>query len=92
MKVEVVMNEYISSVNPKALLADGFEDAIIGYVEGADQTPVALYDRDKCITILMTQDKMSEADAWEYFEYNVIGSYMGKHTPLFASLLINERA
>jgi hypothetical protein len=91
MKVETVMNEYISSVNPKALLADGFEDAIIGYVEGANQNPVALYDRDKCIEILMKEDNMAEVDAWEYFEYNVIGAYMGENTPMFASLLIHER-
>ena len=69
----------------EALLADGFEDALIGYVEVFNRT-VALYDRAKCIEILM-EDGMSDEEANEYFNYNVVGAYVGEATPAFATLV-----
>ena len=55
------------------LLADGFEDAFMGTAicNGAE---CAVYDRDKCIKILMERDRMTEDEALEYFDYNVLGS------------------
>jgi hypothetical protein len=70
----------------EALLADGFEDALIGYVE-IFSNAVALYDRDKCIEILMEGSSMSEEEAIEYFEFNVVGAYVGPKTPAFATLM-----
>jgi len=45
-----------------------------------------LYNQDHCIEILMDRDAMSYEEAVEYFEYNVIGAYMGEKTPMFATL------
>jgi len=65
-----------------ALLADGFEDAFIGF--GMQFTAaVAIYDYKLCINILQTRDGMSLDDAMEYFEFNVVGAYVGAHTPIF---------
>ena len=65
-----------------ALLADGFEDAIIGL--GSRFTyPVAVYDRRKCIKILIARDGMTPEEAEEYFGVNVEGAYVGEHTPIF---------
>ena len=57
------------------LLADGFEGAFIGISHrfGFD-VPVATYDRETCIEILMRDDRTRE-EADEFFEYNVIGSW-----------------
>lgn len=63
------------------LLADGFEDAFIG-VGWQANLPVAVYDRDECINILM-KDGMEEDEAEEYFEFNVQGAYVGLQTPMF---------
>lgn len=88
------MSDDIKSIirenQPEALLAEGFDAALIGFVEGAGRDAVALYDREKCIEILMTRDGMSYSDALEYFDFNVIGAYMGEHTPLFATILREE--
>jgi hypothetical protein len=65
------------------LTADGFEDALIGVVDGACRAPVACYDYAKCIEILMTRDGMEEEDAHEYMSFNVTGAYVGEYTPLF---------
>jgi len=71
------------------LLADGFEDALLGYVERFGMGPVALYDKDKCIEILEAQGS-SYDDAVEYFDYNVIGAWVGEGTPAFATLARKE--
>ena len=64
----------------KLLFADGFDDAIIGVAQKFNIMSVA-YNRDKCIEILMKD--MDQLEAIEYFEVNVIGSYVGEHTPTF---------
>lgn len=96
------IREWISDHNEEALMADGFEDAIIGMCERFGSEPVVAYDRDKCIDILAKEfsedNDDPERDAYEeaedYFGYNVIGSYVGEHTPVFVSLVpwddINE--
>jgi len=55
------------------LLADGFENAFIGtgVCNGVEH---AVYDLDKCVKILVDRDGMTEEDAIEYIDYNVIGS------------------
>ena len=66
----------------EALLADGFEDALVGF--GYQHTRVlAIYDYQKCINVLMSRDDMTEEEAIEHMDYNVVGSYVGDHTPIF---------
>jgi hypothetical protein len=67
------------------LFADGFDDAIIGVAQQFNTMSVA-YSREKCIEILMKD--MDHIEAVEYFEHNVIGSYVGENTPTF--ILMNE--
>lgn len=81
------IRESLASVNEEALLADGFEKALIGYVTIFNRS-VALYDRQKCIKILISRDGMSHEEAEEFFEFNVAGAYMGENTPAFATILI----
>ena len=76
------MNE-LKEINPEALLADGFEDAYIGWCEVFNRPPLAAYDRDKCIEILMERDGMDYEEAEEYFDFNVIDAYEGEYTPVF---------
>jgi len=71
-------------VNEEALLATGFEDALIGYVSIFNKT-VALYESEKCVQILVGQG-MSEEEAENYFEFNVQGAWVGDGTPAFAVL------
>ena len=52
----------------ECLLADGFDDALIGITEGMN--PVSVYDTDKCIEVLIRDSKMNHEDAVEYFYFN----------------------
>jgi len=80
------MREWLGEIDPEMLLADGFEGALIGYVERFGQPPLALYDREKCIEILMTRDDMDYEGAVEFFEFNTLGAWAGDSTPAFATL------
>jgi hypothetical protein len=84
------VKETIASLNEEATFADGFEDALIGYVERFGVSPVPLYDREVCIQILIDQGFTHE-DAEEYFNYNVTGAWVGDGTPAFATILRETR-
>ena len=65
-------------------LADGFEKAFVGSTISAfSREQVALYDYDLCIKVLVEDQQMTEEEAIEYFDYNVIGSWVGEGTPIF---------
>lgn len=64
------------------LLADGFEDAILGVVEGGTRGPVVCYDYELCVKILVAKG-MEEEVAFEWMDFNVLGAYVGEKTPLF---------
>lgn len=82
MKTAEILAE-LENVCPEALLADGFEDAIIGIVEGACRPAVVAYDYYKCVEILVKRDGMDEEEADEYLQFNTVGAFVGEMTPLF---------
>jgi len=64
------------------MIADGFDEAIIGYCyDMAAREDRVIYSFNKCVDIL--KHDMSEEEAIEYMDFNVVGAYMGKKTPLF---------
>jgi hypothetical protein len=65
---------------PDLLKMDNFDEAIIGVVERIGLEAIC-YDKDKVIEILMRE--MTEEEALDYFQFNMIGSWVGEHTPLF---------
>ena len=87
------IRDWIADYNEEALLADGFDSAILGMCERFGNNIVVAYDREKCIEILMEDFKNGLQDgedlyiaALEYFEYNVMGAYVGENTPVFLTL------
>jgi hypothetical protein len=77
------IKEWVANYNDEALLADGFEDAIIGVGERCAHNTVVIYDADKCIEILIERDSMPEEDARDFFYFNVLGAWVGENTPIF---------
>lgn len=67
------------------LLADGFEDAILGVSRQLNRYSV-IYDYEKCLQILIDRDNFTHEDAEEYMQYNVVGAYVGENTPSFLIL------
>jgi hypothetical protein len=79
-KIEQIIEAY---PDEEFLFADGFDDAIIGV---DDESGKIVYDVYKIISILI-EDGMSTDEAVEYYDYNIVGSYVGEKTPLFVKIL-----
>ena len=63
--------------------ADGLDEAIIGVGQQFDKPDRLIYDYDKCVDILMTDQGFTEEEAIEWMEFNVKGAYVGEGTPIF---------
>ena len=57
-----------------------YEQAIIGQ---DDASLRVVYSVDKIIGIL--SEEMSEEEAREFYEYNILGAYMGDMTPIYVN-------
>ena len=68
---------------PVALKVDGFDDAILGFGGQYGSFDCLVYDRQKCIQVLVDRDGMDYDEALEFFEFNVACLYAGPGTPIF---------
>lgn len=71
-----------------AVLLDGLETAIIGIVEEFGNGRRILYSKPKIIQILCERDSMTEEEAEEYYDYNILGLYAGEQNAVFLDLHI----
>jgi beta-lactam-binding protein with PASTA domain len=71
------------------LIADGFDDALVGVGSRCGQPDVAVYDVDKCIDILM-RNGLTNDEAREHFSFNVEGGWVGEQTPVWMRSLDDE--
>jgi len=82
METNLTLDE-IADINPEAMLADGFSEAILGMCLQFGCEPIVAYDYNKCIDILIKRDGMTTSEASDYIQFNVIGAYVGNNTPVF---------
>lgn len=78
-KIDKMIGE-LSDGEQQILTAVGFEKAFVGIGIQFD-LPIAVYDYAKCIDILAKE--MDYEDAVEFFEFNVVGAWVGEQTPIF---------
>lgn len=77
------VKEELAESNPEALFADGFDDALVGIARRCGQPDLAIYDYELGVKVLMDRDGMSEEEAIEYMEFNVVGAWVGPNTPIW---------
>lgn len=65
------------------LKVDDHDNAILGVCRRFGQEAVLLYDARKVIQNLQDNDGMTFEEACEFFEFNIIGAYVGDGTPAF---------
>ena len=75
------IEDLYSDDEPEMLFADGYDKAIAGVIWDGERTRV-VYRTESILEILMDQG-MTYAEAAEFFDFNVAGSYMGVYTPLY---------
>jgi hypothetical protein len=59
-----------------------FDAAIIGICERYGQPRIVCYDYEKVIKVLKKQG-MTDEEAVEWWDFNIIGAWMGEETPCF---------
>ena len=59
-----------------------FDEAIVGVVERINLTAFC-YDTQEILDILNRDHDLTPEEALEYFEFNIRGSYVGEHSPVF---------
>lgn len=78
------INDYdIDEYAEGAIKLDGLDEAIIGICEEFGNGPRILYSKSKIISILSERDLMTESDAEEFYDYNILGLYGGEQNPIF---------
>lgn len=63
------------------ILYDGLDSALIGVGKRCGQPDVAVYDAGKIIEHLLGCGMPAE-EAEEYFEFNILGGWIGEETPI----------
>ena len=80
----------LSDIYGKELIfADGFDDAIIGVAAGFDSARV-VYCYASMVEVMINDKNMNYEDALDWIEFNTIGSYVGKNTPIYVMGIDNE--
>jgi hypothetical protein len=74
---ELSLREKVADMNPEAIFWDGLDEAIIGI--SIDNC--AVYGLNKMI-LLFQQQGMSEEEAMEWMDFNIISAYVGEYTPI----------
>jgi hypothetical protein len=79
---EIKDNELIE---PSYIKADGFDDCLIGLGFKFGNRGTLIYDQAKVIQKLIddSEGKMTEDEAFEYYEFNILGAYVGENMPIF---------
>lgn len=79
----MIINNYdIKSYCEGAVVLDGLDDAIVGIVEDFHGRRI-LYSREKILKILEERDLMTQGEAEEFYDFNIIGLYAGEQNPIF---------
>ena len=73
------LKETISQHNPKALFADGHDNAIMGYSSDCR----VIYSVDQIVESLVERDGMTPDEAIEFFNFNIECAYLGEYTPIY---------
>jgi len=67
-----------------AIILDNFDDCIIGISEQFGEGNRIVYSKDMIIKKLC--EEMSEEEALEYYDYNILGGYFGEQNPIFLAI------
>ena len=88
--IERITDNVDFSLSEDVVQLDGFDDCICGVVERFRMDTVLLYDTNRIIDKMINEDGMTHFEALEYFDFNILGAWLGDGTPCFTSYLIKD--
>lgn len=80
------MRDYIKEMEEmgdSAIIIDGYDDCIVGIGTAFGRGYFFIYSEPLIIQKLIKEDGMSIEEAIEFYEYNILGSYIGEEMPVF---------
>lgn len=84
IQMESLLNKIIENYpDEQILIADGYDDCVIGYDFGDGMSSIRLIYSVKKILDQLVAEGMDEMDAIEHFEFNMRGGYVGEQTPIW---------
>jgi hypothetical protein len=89
MHMEYVKNLQMGEIKdnqltePVYIKADGFDDCLVGLGFRFGNRGTLVYDQAKVIEKLKQDSKMTEEEAFEYYEFNILGAFVGENMPIF---------
>lgn len=75
--------EEIKEFAEGAIILDGLDEAIMGIAEEFGNGYRIVYSKSKIFGILMNRDGMTEEEAIEFYEYNILGLYASPQNAIF---------
>lgn len=79
LKKQEELKSSIAEANELAMLVDGHDNALAGWSTDGK----AIYRVSDIVETLMDRDEMSYEEAMEYFDFNILGAYVGEYTPIY---------
>ena len=76
------LQNLIDCLAEDAMKMDGYDDCIEGVAERFGQPNHIIYNVDKVLKKLVKQG-MTPHEAQEWYEFNMLGAYVGEATPSF---------
>ena len=82
----------MEEINPEALMANGFDDCLVGYLEQCGQPAALCYDAEKMVEKVAREMQLqnpelspedARSNAQEYLDFNTFGSYNGPGSPMW---------
>ncbi len=83
MGYDLNMNINLEDLPEDVVLLSGLDDAIVGITEEFGGISRILYSRDKIIEILQDRDGMTEDEAFEFYDFNILGLHVSECNPIF---------
>lgn len=77
----MTVRERLAEDNPEAVLWDGCDEALVGMGYRCGKRMLAVYDYDLLVKVFVDQG-MSEEEAGEWVEFNIVGAWVGENTPI----------
>ncbi len=75
------MREFIDEFAEDAVVFEGCDEAIVGYASRINLEPVVVYSYNSLVAVFVKQG-MSEDEAIEWVDYNIVGAWVGERTPI----------
>ena len=89
-KREQIANNYLDGGELLFIDPEYFDEAIIGVATSSVGMMAVAYSEPKIIELLIRHDQMDPDEAMEWYQFNILGAYLGENTPIFIDDVVLE--